>query len=294
MLQVLFSSLILIITSNAIAVGAVAADGTNSAISANYQTDEEAKAAALKICGTNRCSIPIETFSDSCAAVAVSSKGMGFSSGKRDEKSAEEHAVDACIKFGYGPNCKAVKSLCDRLKKATNNGREVQVQNNTGQEEYSIRKSLDTSMSKFCRGKPQFTKFIAEEFGRKFEVSPNSITLDSVEKTNESMWFVSMSAPESNSQAERDMYQSGCNGTFYTPRGPIVCNLHFNDRGIVTNICDVTNLGGIGDSNAYTRNLAQNLKSLYWKRAPTEPAPKRRPGATCYSMGDGRVIPCKD
>ena len=105
-------------------------------------------------------------------------------------------------------------------------------------QELTTRNSLNQAINSFCKGKPRFLQTIAETIGGRIGVNPSSVTLDRVEIVSVSMWYLGMANTEPGSQEAREEHYNGCNGVFYTPKGPLNCNLHFNNNGIVTNICD--------------------------------------------------------
>ena len=160
--------------------------------------------------------------------------------------------------------------------------------------ELTTRNSLNQAITKFCRGKPKVLLFVVENIAAKILENPNSINLERVEVVTESMRFIGMDVPQAGSQEAKDELYFGCNGVFYSPKGPLICNLHFYSDGVVANACDSTILGGIGDPNAITRTLTSTLKDLYWARVLPKKKPNNRPGQTCYDMATGRAITCKD
>jgi hypothetical protein len=125
----------------------------------------------------------------------------------------------------------------------------------------------NTTMAKFCSGKPRTYTSVFEQLSKSLQVNPNSITTNRISLVKKSYFG--------------EVYLS-CVAVYYSPKGAHECEVHFDEKGIVSRAC----YSSPGDM-AYTEELIYSFKFMNEFGRTTTPYDQNgNPSGKEWGVGD--------
>ena len=148
--------------------------------------------------------------------------------------------------------------------------------------EMTAKNTLNSTLQRFCKGRPKINIGVIEEISRRLSVNPNSIGLNRVELIWATDALTTIADSNSGVPEANKFKPYGCEATLYSPVGSNTCKVNFDERGVIAEFC------GIG-SNSYTNNLYLNYFRIHTANMP--PAPKtENPYGMEFDLGTGNCI----